>query len=263
MWSEFQANGRMTSLHFTAVVSGFLFYMAQLGVLGKVFPSFVGVSVKMVEDSFECSYENMAITAMDPILKCQNSDYDYDTYGCLLGHEVGLEMKLIFSGLESEIVYLDVNAWKYYLMKYRLKNKVEIDLCENLSSSTANNGGCPTKDGIYTLHQSVVLPTMKTKDWFVSGYVFNGEVKWYADSKGKSKLGHCTFQFTATESTDPDAFLNPPSGALFSLVLGLGIASTGLGVLVSWLVMNRLYKGERKTASSTSEDIGTKNEQLL
>jgi len=131
---------------------------------------------------------------------------------------------VIFSGLESEIAYLDVNAWKYYLVKYHLKKKVEVNLCENLSSSSANNGGCPTMDGIYTLHQAVVLSTMRTKDWLVSGYVFNGEVKWYDDNKGRLKLGHCTFQFTATESTDPDAFLNPPSGALFSLVLGVGIA---------------------------------------
>ena len=48
----------------------------------RIFPSSVGVSVELVEDSFECAYEGMKITAMDPSISCGG-------IGCQLGYEAG------------------------------------------------------------------------------------------------------------------------------------------------------------------------------
>ncbi len=128
------------------------------------------------------------------------------------------------------------------ITKAHIISKREIDLCDGVFSgyNSYNGGGCPTSSGWYTMRKSILLPSLHDKDWFLSGYSYNGEIKIYDDVYGSNKLGRCTFKFDATNVYN-DAYIHPPSAKSFVTWFGITMAVAGSLTYAGWLWLNRDY----------------------
>ena len=126
------------------------------------------------------------------------------------------------------------------LTKAHIIKKQQIDLCDGVYSSYNSNnaGGCPTSSGWYTMKKGIILPSLHDKDWFLSGYSYNGEIKIYDDIYQSNKLGRCTFKFEATNVYN-DAYIHPPSAKSFMKWFGITVAVAGTLTYAGWLWLNR------------------------